>query len=350
MATKPPALPTVSASLLRRDMQAMLVYIQGARIVGMAREIEISRLQGWLIYRFWAGVLTAALALLLIYLLPINAPVSGLLAGVVLLILAARLGAIISIGRRIKDENIGQGMAGDSIMTLATLGSGKNGVALALLSANAFGLIIYAVFASGLPSTLGLSGGIAPSFVTIEDAALQAKAVLAWELATEKQRIASECETPPPRKQADQASGTQSASTASADRLQQAAVLQGSTATQAGSQVGASGAPQKDTQAIATENRCSDKRAEADKAMAAALNEASPLFKTEQKVGLPLKRDQDWLESVRSGLKLAALSDLFKMLLWAFIAGFFEQLVPDMLDSLATRSRKTKVGGEAATR
>ncbi|MDH7975716.1 hypothetical protein QH494_26315, partial [Sphingomonas sp. AR_OL41] len=165
MATNP---PPPSPQLLRHDMQAMLSYIQGARIVSIARETAISRLKGWLVGRMWMGVTTALLALFIVYLCGFWSWTSDLdgplVSGLILIVLASRAGAIISISRRINDDDLGSVGGGDSIFTLASLGSGRNGLALALLSSNVFGLVLFALFASGIPGALGLTGGIAPKF------------------------------------------------------------------------------------------------------------------------------------------------------------------------------------------
>ena len=164
MADEPP-----SEEMLRADMQAMLGYIQGARIVSMARELAIGRVQAWLVGRFWVGLAAAALALVLIALATalfgIAPRDAALLHGLVLLVLAARVGAIVSIGRRVHTDNLGAGVAGDSIYTLAVLGAGRPGLSLALMSANAFGIVILLLFAAGLPSAIGFNAGVFPRFV-----------------------------------------------------------------------------------------------------------------------------------------------------------------------------------------
>jgi len=51
---------------------------------------------------------------------------------------------------------------------------------------------------------------------------------------------------------------------------------------------------------------------------------------------------------VNRGLMFAAAGDSAKMMVWAFIGGFSEQLVPDVLDRLTKAARTTKKPSEAA--
>lgn len=51
---------------------------------------------------------------------------------------------------------------------------------------------------------------------------------------------------------------------------------------------------------------------------------------------------------VNRGLMFAAAGDSAKMMVWAFIGGFSEQLVPDVLDRLTKAARQTKKPSEAA--
>lgn len=361
MADQPPPPDT---SLMRHDMQAMLSFIQGARIVSMARETAVSRVQGWLLRRYWHSLASSAAMIALIFLfglLPAVSPHRAFLCGVVLVLLVARIGALISIGRRIKDDDVTASIDADAIYALATLGSGINGLAIALMSSNAFGLVMYALFASGLPATLGLSGGIAPKFeLTIGE--LRTHMLSAQEEAKEAQEIASACTdaptaapTPAPPQVAQ--TGTDSGEEASGNTLdtgvEPALVSSDNAVVLSPSPSAAPSAPPTRTRtptAVATpqpRQPCAKLQRTADFAKdGAALAEDafhSAVNIPRAKAGTAAGAEPDTiLSALKYGLGLAEVSDLFKLLIWAFIAGFFETLVPDMLDALAKRGQKRK--------
>lgn len=296
---RPPASPIVT-DLKRTDMQAMLTYIQGARIVSMAREIAISRLKGWLIGRLWFGLASAVVVVLAAGL--VFGQDAYLISALVLVILAARGGAIVSIGRRMNQDNLGIGTTGDSVFMLASLGSGRNGVALALLSSSVFGLVTLALFASGIPKVFGLSGGIAPVF---RDAALDES----------RDRAAVDAQNAATLK-------------ADADRCAEQAPASAATACAATRQVAEAGAMTAKISAAAA------------MATAAAV--------TKETCSERVRCDQDIFARLAKALRLQGTPELFKLLVWAFIAGFFEKLVPDMLDSLAARSKANQAKEDAA--
>lgn len=352
-ATTVQELPTPAQK--RRDMQSMLTFIQGARLVSMAHETAVSQVQGWLLGRFWFSLLTTSLAigaivvgswLLRHWHLP-GGDHASFFCGIVLLLFVARVGALISIGRRLKADDVGAAVGADAIYALATLGSGRNGLAIALMSSNAFGLIMYALFASGLPAALGLSGGIAPSFrPSIDD--LRRQMVDDRTTAASAAAALKACLADPPQSAvADDAAGDAIAGTggnvadidtnttdpdANAGDASDIAGNAGDTAGNAGA-APAAGPP------------CEAEQATVDAADAAVEVSQSALLLASRS-GVPLARDNGSPEPILGALKtalgLTEVSDLFKMLIWAFIAGFFEQLVPDMLNTLAARGRAGK--------
>lgn len=356
MADQPPLPDT---PLMRHDMQAMLSFIQGARIVSMARETAVSRVQGWLLRRYGHSLASAAAMLALIFLIglfPAVSPHRAFLCGIVLLLLVARIGALISIGRRIKDDDVTASVDADAIYALATLGSGINGLAIALMSSNAFGLVMYALFASGLPATLGLSGGIAPKFeLTIGE--LHTRMLTAQEEEKVAHDIAGACtrSSAPTPVASDAADSGEDASTNTADTGAEPEPVSSDNAAVASPSPAVSPPPTPTpppptptaTATTQPEQRCAELTRKADLARDEATVAADAFHRAVNippaKAGSAAGAEPDTiLSALKYGLGLAEVSDLFKLLIWAFIAGFFETLVPDMLDALAKRGQKQK--------
>jgi hypothetical protein len=345
--------PGPTPQLLRTDMQAMLSYIQGARIVSMARETAISRLKGWLLGRFWVGVASALLAMLAAWVIwgdggDSHAP---LVSALVLIMLASRLGAITSIGRRMNDDNLGIGVGDDSILTLASLGSGRNGLALALLTSNVFGIVIFALFASGVPAALGMVGGIAPTFRDVALSPLQAKADADAALVSrrKKDEIAA-CAAPPPKTGAG-ATGAAAATggePGAGPAVNSSAPATAGPAARNGQKSGQTppttvapppGGNAATPAAAAPALACAAAtlvRKEAEDAAALSKAALEAMAKTTATDGSSADK---WFGKLATALGLLTVPDLFKLLIWAFIAGFAEQLVPDMLDSIANRAK-----------
>ncbi|MEG3143396.1 hypothetical protein U1839_01905 [Sphingomonas sp. RT2P30] len=346
MASNP---PPPSPQLLRHDMQAMLSYIQGARIVSIARETAISRLKGWLVGRLWMGVTTALFALFIVYLCgfwswtrDLDGP---LVSGLILIVLASRAGAIISISRRINDDDLGSVGGGDSIFTLASLGSGRNGLALALLSSNVFGLVLFALFASGIPGALGLTGGIAPKFRETATEA-RAKAQAADAVVADRQKdVNNQCSAaalaPRPATGAASPAPAPSTSPTSAPTAVSAPALATPRAAGGKSTV-PSGAPSPAATATPDGGSAADECTGARYAFKKAQQTATELAETASATTNARLPVDGWFDQLAMALGLFAPSDLFKMLIWAFIAGFFEQFVPDMLDTIAARTKQSQ--------
>lgn len=347
MADKPPADP----NLLRRDMQAMLSFIQGARIVSMARETAVSQIQGWLLGRYWWSMASSAVAVGLIFLItwmfPILVPHRGLLCGIVLLLFVARIGALISIGRRIKDEDIGASVGADAVYALATLGSGINGLAIALMSSNAFGLVMYALFASGLPASLGISGGIAPAFqLTVGD--LHTRMLAAQQDAKDSATLLQLC-LDKAQTTAAQATPIETSEVGGADNATDAApnAAVADTATTAEADSGDTTTNVTTPPAAAPSPSCDALQRRAEIASGFEKVSVDAFFTASKTPSQPAGPAGDagqdsMLGALRYGLGLAEVSDLFKLLIWVFISGFFESLVPDMLDALAKRGEASK--------
>ena len=385
-----------SSATLRSDMRSILLYIQGARIVSTKREVAISRLKYWLVGRMWFGFFVAVAIVAATKIIEAAGWDRGhgpLISAFVLVLLASRSGAIVSIGRRMSDDNLGIGPSEDSIFTIASLGSGKNGLRLALLSANAFGLVVVAIFASGLPSVLGLNGGIAPVFrdaaLNAERAKAEADANTADALRERNAFVTAYCSAHPGAVPAVDAGapttgtkpgetpkngGGASAKAGVADRRPDADPPTGRAADGAGSAsgpplakagrdagpgkpgkpglpTGGQGAPAAGTPSdpsVKTAVRVPDCSADALRALAAAVEVIDGMAKAsaaDLKTAATLpptggSASDLWFVHMTSAMGLQSVPDFFKLLVWAFVAGFFEQIVPDMLDGLAARAKK----------
>lgn len=396
----PPVRVVPTTATLRADMRSILLYIQGARIVSTARETAISRLKGWLVNRLLFGLLTCCLALILLELLGRFAGFrehTAMLSALVLVLLASRTGAIVSIGRRMNDDNLGVGPGEDSIFTIASLGSGKNGLRLALLSANAFGLVVVAIFASGLPSVLGLNGGIAPVFsdasVNVLRARADADAKSVRELSDRALVIRKVCagvQAPTTTNDTNKAaasdrSGIQKPAGQTTGSPTSAGATGSTASTPNPAAAGTSDAsikhrpprrtkprtapaepkpaaevppaasssstkiPSSDptTEVVADRPECSaaslaslSGAIEVGKGIAAASAATLASYTSLSPTGG--SATDKWFAKMAAALGLETVPDLFKLLVWAFVAGFFEQVVPDMLDGLAARSKQKK--------
>jgi len=340
--TDPIGLPP---AVVRDDTRSILSYIQNARIVSAARETALARLQAWLIRRFWSGIVTFAIGIAVAFVLSRFAPFRpyfALIATLLVIVLASRMGALVSIGRRMRTETIGTSVNSDSIYTLAALGSGKSGLGFALLSANVFGLVLYALFASGLPATIGLTGGIVPRFVAVEAEGLLDRVRADDQRASELEAAAAKCAgsqvTPPAAVTSARTARTAPAAERAPDTPSDAANAV-ETNTGAGVDDGTGGGTDTDTD-TGTAPSCDElfRYARLAREQATVSRTLFEQYRQVPDTGTPRQP----VDAARRALGLWSSTDLFKMLLWAFIAGFFEQLVPDMLDSLKTLAQERK--------
>ena len=272
------------------DTQSLISYIHNNYIMSIAREKAERDLTAWLSRSFWTGIGVGCLA------------IGGMCVavswhfpewrddvipvGVALLVIAGlgRVGALISISRRLQGVVADNVLAQDAVHELAGLRAGKPGVAIALLSGSIFAVLLYLLFVSGIPSQIGFGTGIFPTLAAdrrTADASLRADADVGFAV-----RAADEAR----------------AALAKLDRDDPTR--------------GAAERAVRDTDAAAT----------------SALNRAKPPAPLNGTAPFPLHDGPLlWLAHT---LGLADIGDLFKLLLWAFVAGFAERFVPDALDRI----------------
>ncbi len=166
------------------DTIALLNMIHARYLLDIARETEVARQEGILLFRLQRPVmilgalfaLTVLGALLFRFaeaavrstgrsLVPdplFATQVPYFLVGLLLVVLFGYAGSVISVAQRAKQATRVPVLEGDPVSTIGGLAAGWNGVLLAMASASIFSGIAYLLFASGIANLLGISGGLFP--------------------------------------------------------------------------------------------------------------------------------------------------------------------------------------------
>ena len=360
------ALPAIAGTAIDADAQTLLDYIHSSYMMSIGREKAVRDLMRWLIMRFWSANVFAVLGLLLVFflfrILPGGGlmPLANLVVGLFLIAAVGRIGATMSVLQRLQAAVSANILSGDSFLDLARLRTGKNGINLALFSGAVFALLLYAIFATGAPAMMGFQDGLFPR--------IKLQSVAAPPVAPDQ---ATPVASGPKSEAAPGTDGNASAGEAGNGLVangvgpavrpgaaraapgNSAASAQGNSAAAPGNSVAAADAAKLaangNSTAAATGNEvAAGDQDEGDKS-GAIKSFFKHLFDTSPTAQCAADQSCDPFTQFAAALGFDSRSDFFKLLLWAFLAGFAERLVPDVLDSITKRTRSSiRVEDEAA--
>ena len=369
------ALPAIPGSAIDADAQTLLGYIHSSYMMSIGREKAVRDLMRWLIMRFWSANVIAVLVLLLVFLvfkaLPGTdfMPLGNLVVGLFFIAAVGRIGATMSVLQRLQAAVSANILSGDSFLELTRLRTGKNGINLALFSGAVFALLLYAIFATGAPAMLGFENGLFPQMATRTVATSTPGPEQGQNAVTSTgSKPAGTAGTSGTGGNAGSGAGTSATGGSGGNSVAEAP---GNSAAGADGNVVAGGGGNNVDAGNMAADAGSGHRTEAENGMIAdgnATGAAGPkpeeesrgffgsliyffqhLFDSAPRQQCKANQPCDPFTQFAEALGFPTRMDFFKLLLWAFLAGFAERLVPDVLDSITRRTRNGLNAEEQAT-
>ena len=321
------------------EIQVLLGYVHSSYLLSIAREKAVRDLKRWLLMRFWfflGGSIVTLAALGGILVIAGTAQYWGLALGLFLVAIAGRMGATTSVIRRMQNAISGNVLARDPILELTALRTGKNEISLALLTSSIFALLLYAFFLTGVPHMLGFQEGVFPRAAATERRSVATTDASPEEPASPGAAASNDNVAPPQPLQRNAATAPAAAPavTAAPAPASAAPLTNNATPAAAGNVSGA--AADNSIAAIAPPDTAAAAPA---KPPVSAVQTAEETATRELKLTCGQGVDCDPFDNLATMLGLVDARDFFKLLIWAFVAGFAERFVPDVLDRVVARGR-----------